>query len=727
MNQKEKLKEVTCKLPITKLMGPCMQLFSELKQELQEYLPPDQIERIYSAYQFAAKAHAGQQRHSGDPYITHPIAVANILAQMRMDTQTLIVAILHDVIEDTVIEKNVLTDTFGAEIAELVDGMSKLTQIQFQSRAEAQAENFRKMLLAMAKDIRIILIKLADRLHNMHTLSVVPAEKRQRIARETLDIYAPIAQRLGMHALRIELEDLCLLNLYPWRYHILQAALQKTRRKRKALISKIEADLKGALEKNHLRPVAIWHKKKHLYPIYKKMRENHLDFNEIIDIPIFCIIVDNIDSCYRVLGTVHNLYKPLPDHFHDYIALPKANGYQALHTTLFGPTTSIHVQIRTISMDNCAEHGIVNYWLDQNKEEGDIRPHLRAREWLKRLLDIQKTTSSSLEFIETIKIDLFPTDIYIFTPKGDIIELPQKATPIDFAYAIHSDIGNHCIAAKIDKQNVPLSTPLQSGQTVEIITDTASLPDSSWLDFVATGRSRSHIRQFLKTKQHNEAVQLGQRLLDNTLIPLGKECTQLPPKYLNKTLKKFHYTVFEDLLEAIGLGYIHPLLIATSLRNLKTTVKKDHTPLPLFIKNTDNSLISFSECCRPIPDDEIIGLLNAGHGIAVHLQRCKYAVRLLKKNKDRAIPLQWEKMAAGLYKTDIHIETLNQRGVLAHLTHRIAKANTNIDNIQVENRDREHCIIHFTLSVRNRKQLAQVIRLLRTVKTIVKITRHRTL
>jgi GTP diphosphokinase / guanosine-3',5'-bis(diphosphate) 3'-diphosphatase len=703
-----------------------MHLFSELKQELQEYLPADQIERIYHAYQFAAKAHAGQQRHSGDPYITHPLTVAKILAQMRMDVQTLIVAILHDVIEDTAIEKIGLTETFGTEIAELVDGMSKLTQIQFQSRAEAQAENFRKMLLAMAKDIRIILIKLADRLHNMRTLSVVPAEKRQRIARETLDIYAPIAQRLGMHAIRIELEDLCLQNLYPWRYHILQIALQKARRKRKTLINKIEVDLKAALEKHHLHPAAIWHKKKHLYPIYKKMRENHLDFNEITDIPIFCIIVDSIDACYRALGAVHNLYKPLPDHFHDYIALPKANGYQALHTTLFGPTTSIHIQIRTISMDNCAEHGIASYWLEHNKES-DLRPHLRAREWLKQLLDIQKTTPSSLEFIETVKIDLFPTDIYIFTPKGDIIELPQKATPIDFAYAIHSDIGNHCVAAKIAKQIVPLSTTLQSGQTVEIATDPKALPDSRWLDFVATGRARSHIRQFFKTKQHNEAVQLGQRLLDNTLIPLGKDSAHLPSKYLNKTLTKFHYVSLENLLEAIGLGYIHPLLIAFSLCNIKLPKKEITTPFPLFLKNAENSLISFSECCRPIPDDEIIGLLNAGHGITVHLQRCKYATRLLKKNKDRVIPLQWEKITEGFFKTDIHIETLNQRGVLAHLTNRITKAGTNIDNICVENRGREHCIVHFTLSIKNRKQLAKVIRLLRTVKTIIKITRHRPL
>ncbi|MCZ6914047.1 MAG: RelA/SpoT family protein, partial [Rickettsia endosymbiont of Ixodes persulcatus] len=603
--------------------------------------------------------------------------------------------------------------------------------IQFQSRAEAQAENFRKMLLAMAKDIRIILIKLADRLHNMRTLTVVPSEKRQRIARETLDIYAPIAQRLGMHALRIELEDLCLLNLHPWRYHILQTALQKARRKQKSLINKIETDIKTSLEKNHLCPATIWHKKKHLYPIYKKMHENHLDFNEVIDVPIFCIIVDSIDACYRVLGAVHNLYKPLPDHFHDYIALPKANGYQALHTTLFGPTTSIHIQIRTTSMDNCAEHGIVSYWLEQNKES-DLRPHLRAREWLKRLLDIQKTTPSPLEFIETVKIDLFPTDIYIFTPKGDIIELPQKATPIDFAYAIHSDIGNHCTGARIDKQHTPLSTSLQSGQTVEIITDPEAVPDLRWLDFVTTGRARSHIRQFFKTKQHNEAVQLGQRLLDNTLIPLGKDSAHLPSKQLTKTLSKFYYASLEDLFEAIGLGYIHPLLIATSLSSLKIITKKtaknsNTQPLPLFLKNANNSLITFSECCHPIPGDEITGLLNAGHGISVHLQRCKYAVRFLNKNKDRAIPLQWEEITEGFYKTDLHIETLNQHGVLAHLTHRIAKTNTNIDNIKVENRDREHCIVHFTLSVKNRKQLAKVIRLLRPYKNIVKITRHRSL
>lgn len=703
-----------------------MHMFSDLKKELQTYLTPAQIQQVYTAYEFAAQAHLGQHRHSGDPYISHPIAVAKILAQMRMDVQTLIVAILHDVIEDTAIEKNVLTTTFGREIAELVDGMSKLTQIQFQSRAEAQAENFRKMLLAMAKDIRIIIIKLADRLHNMRTLSAVPLEKRRRIAKETLDIYAPIAQRLGMHMMRTELEDLCFANLYPWRYRILRAKVQKNRRQHKTTIHKIESALKDSLDKHHLSFHALWHKKKHLYQIYKKMQENHLAFNEIIDIPIFCIIVDNIDSCYRVLGAVHSLYKPLPDRFHDYIALPKANGYQALHTTLFGPAaTPIHVQIRTTTMDNCADHGIVSYWLEEKKNKaGDLRPHLRAREWLKRLLDIQQTTPSSLEFIETVKIDLFPTDIYIFTPKGDIIELPHKATLIDFAYAIHSDIGNHCIAAKVDKHLVPLSTHLQSGQTVEIITDAKTLPDARWLEFVATGRARSHIRQFFKTKQHNEAVQLGQRLLDNNLSPLGKDSTHLNPKNLSKTLLNFQYNSLEDLFEAIGLGYAHPTLIAHSLCNVKKSLKKSVNSLPLFLKNAENSLIRLAECCRPIPDDEIIGLLNAGHGLTIHLQRCKYASRLIKKNPERAIVIQWEKQTAGFFKTDIHIETINQHGVLAQLTNRIANAGANIENIKVDNRDRNHSVVHFTLSVYNRKHLANVIRLLRTVQYIVKITRH---
>ncbi|OIZ95752.1 hypothetical protein A1D18_01050 [Candidatus Rickettsiella isopodorum] len=702
-----------------------MHMFSDLKQELQIYLSPEQIKQVYNAYQFAARAHSGQKRHSGDPYISHPIAVAKILAQMRMDVQTLIVAILHDVIEDTPIEKTVLTATFGSEIAELVDGMSKLTQIQFQSRAEAQAENFRKMLLAMAKDIRIIIIKLADRLHNMRTLSAVSVEKRHRIAKETLDIYAPIAQRLGMHLVRIELEDLCFLNLYPWRYRILQETVQKNRRKHKASIHKIESALKECLDKHHLPFHAIWHKKKHLYQIYKKMCENHLSFNEIIDIPIFCIIVDKIDSCYRVLGAVHNLYKPLPDHFHDYIALPKANGYQALHTTLFAPeATSIHIQIRTTTMDNGADHGIVSYWLEEKTKVNELRPHLRAREWLKRLLDIQQTTPSSLEFMETVKIDLFPTDIYIFTPKGDIIELPHKATLIDFAYAIHSDIGNHCIAARIDKHLVPLSTHLQSGQTVEIITDSKTFPDSRWLEFVATGRARSHIRQFFKNKQHNEAVQLGQRLLDNHLTPLGQDSTHINPKNLNKALQKFQSQSLEDLLEAIGLGYIHPALVAYSLCSLKSSFKNQINSLPLFLKNADNSLIKFAECCRPIPGDEIIGLLNAGHGLTVHLQRCKYAARLIKKNPERAISIQWEKQTNGFFKTDIYIETIDQHGVLALLTHNIAKADANIENIKVESRDRKHSIIHFTLSVLNRKHLAKVIRFLRTIQYTIKITRH---
>lgn len=470
--------------------------FTELRRELESYLSSEAVENIYKAYRFAARAHKGQQRQSGDPYITHPLAVAQILAEMRLDEQTLLAAILHDVIEDTPIEKVALAEEFGHEVAELVDGVSKLAQIQFQSRAEAQAESFRKMLLAMAKDIRVILVKLADRLHNMRTLGVLSHGKRCRIVRETMDIYAPIAQRLGMHALRVELEDLGFSAVYPLRSRVLQEAVRKFKRTHRSTISHIETTIKECLEKNNLPPSAVWSHKKHLYKIYREMREKHLSFSEVMETYTFCIIVDSRDTCYRVLGVVHNLYKPLPERFRDYIALPKANGYQALHTTLFGPHgVPIEVQIRTADMNNIADSGIATNWLMSNEDKNNPVQE-RTRAWLSRLLDIQQWTGNPLEFIENVKIDLFPEEVYVFTPKGDILELPRGATPVDFAYAVHSDIGNSCVAAKIDRRFVPLSTMLANGQTVEIITALNASPNPAWLNFVVTGRARSNIRHF---------------------------------------------------------------------------------------------------------------------------------------------------------------------------------------------------------------------------------------
>lgn len=571
-----------------------MTYFAELKRELESYLDNDTVEQIHKAYRFAAHAHKGQQRQSGDPYITHPLAVARILAELRMDSQTINAAILHDVIEDTATDKTTLANEFGKEVAELVDGVSKLDRLQFQSHAEAQAESFRKMLLAMAKDIRVILIKLADRLHNMRTLSVFPAQKRQRIVQETLEIYVPIASRLGMHAFCVELEDLGFAALYPTRYQILQEAVRKAWHSRKKIVGKIETRIKEEFEKHQLPPTVVWARQKHLYRIYKAMKEKRLSFAEIMDAYTFCIVVDTVDTCYRALGVVHHLYKPLPERFRDYIALPKANGYKALHTTLLGPYgVPIEIQIRTVDMDNMADTGITSRWLYNTMKGSENAAHIRARGWLKRLLDIQQQSDNPLEFIENVKIDLFPEEVYVFTPKGDIIELPRGATPVDLAYAIHSDVGNTCIAAKINRRLAPLNTLLANGQTVEIITSPVSLPNPAWLNFVVTGKARSHIRDFL------------------------------------------------------------------------------------------------------------------------HRQPEKYASSLQKD------------VIQEMIQTEVCAEVINQPGVLAELAGAIAKAYANIDNVRVEAGTDEHRIVHLTLSVRDRIHLAHVIRRLRAVNVVKKLTREK--
>jgi GTP diphosphokinase / guanosine-3',5'-bis(diphosphate) 3'-diphosphatase len=481
--------------------------FAELKRELETYLDSNAVKQIAKAYHCAADAHKGQHRQSGDPYITHPLAVAQILAELRMDQQTITAAILHDVLEDTPLDKAALAHEFSAEVAELVDGVSKLEQIEFQSRAEAQAESFRKMLLAMAKDIRVILIKIADRLHNMRTINVLSTEKRRRIAQETLEIYVPIACRLGMHAFRIELEDLGFATLHPFRYQVLQEAVRKARRSRKKFVGRIETHIKETLEKQQFPPTIVWARQKHLYGIYQSMREKHLPFSEIMDAHTFCIVVDNIDTCYRALGAVHTLYKPLPERFRDYIALPKANGYQSLHTTLFGPYgVPIDIQIRTADMDTMADSGITSQAFDTAEKNITNPAHVRAREWLKRLLDIQSHTGNPLEFIENVKTALFPEEVYVFTPKGDIVELPRGSTPVDLAYAIHSDVGNTCVAAKIDRRLASLSTLLANGQTVEIITTPSGTPDPAWLNFVVTAKARSNIRYFLRRQPEKYAA-----------------------------------------------------------------------------------------------------------------------------------------------------------------------------------------------------------------------------
>jgi len=708
-------------------------IFNELKAELGEYLSAEHIAEIARAYDVAEKAHKGQKRQSGEPYIVHPIATAIILAQLRIDYQTIMAALLHDVLEDTKIDKTTLAAQFGAEVAELVDGVSKLAQIQFENRAEAQAENFRKMILAMVRDIRVILVKLADRLHNMRTLGSLDPEKRHRIALETLEIYAPIANRLGMHTLRLELEDLGFAALYPRRYRVLKTAVRKARGNRKELLSTIETTVKTALEKNQLPPAAVIGREKHLYSIYKKMRNKHLSFNEIMDIYGFRIVTDSVDSCYRVLGVVHALYKPVPERFKDYIAIPKANAYQSLHTTLFGPYgVPVEIQIRTVDMENIAEHGIAAHWLYKTEENMANTAQVRARQWLKGLLEMQQSTGNSIEFIENVKIDLFPDEVYVFTPKGRILELPSGATPVDFAYSVHSDIGNSCIAAKVNRRLVPLSSRLSNGQTVEIITAPGARPNPAWLNFVVTGKARSKIRHFLKSQRRAESISFGEQLLQALLSSMQLAWEKIPNEIIEKLLLFYHIKTPDDLLEGIGLGNILPLSVA---RHLTDLLKKEQAPQVLTsdnhqanavaIRGTEGMVVAFAPCCRPIPGDHILGVIQPGQGLMVHVEDCK---RILKERyqADKCVPLQWHEKIQGDFPVDIEVELANQRGSLAQLTAAITEADADIDNINsTESHGEQYNKLILTISVHDRVHLARIIRKIRNLKSISHINRKK--
>lgn len=694
-----------------------MSLFIDLRNELLTYLEPSQVEVIEKAFKLAEQAHEKQVRKSGEPYITHPLAVAHILSSLKMDYQSIAAAILHDVIEDTPIEKSQIIAEFGEEIANLVDGVSKLSQIEFASRAEAQAENFRKMILAMTKDIRVILVKLADRLHNMRTLHGLSSEKRRQKALETLEIYAPIAYRLGIHAIKNELEDLGFAALYPWRFHILENALNKLFRHRKEILSHIESNIRTTLEKHNLPSVAIWGRRKHIYSIYQKMQSKQLPFNEVMDVYAFRIVVDSTDTCYRVLGVVHNLYKPVPERFKDYIAIPKTNGYQSLHTTLFGPQgIPIEIQIRTMDMDNVAEQGVAAHWLYKT---GPNEAQLRARGWLKGLMELQNTTGSSLEFIENVKIDLFPEEVYVFTPKGDILELPQGATPVDFAYAVHSDIGNSCIAAKIDKRLSPLSTILANGQTLEIITAPGAQPNPAWLNFVATSKARSHIKNYLKDLKRSESIHFGQRLLQQTLKALKQPLEKIPDPIFKKTLDHFGYKSPEDLFAAIGLGNEMVALVALQLTGQPKESRKKRRSL--LIKGTEGIVVKFANCCGPIPGDPIVGIFDRGHGLIIHQKNCPKGQ--IPSQPEHYLPLKWEEIVEGEFKTDIKVEVRSQRGILAQLTNAINLEDANIEDISIEERDGNYYVINLIITVRDRHQLAQVFKHIRSIKNVSKLSR----
>ncbi|SFP25895.1 guanosine-3',5'-bis(diphosphate) 3'-pyrophosphohydrolase [Ectopseudomonas composti] len=696
-----------------------------LADRLSAYLGNDQVNLVRRAYFYAEQAHDGQRRRSGEAYVTHPLAVASILADMHMDHQSLMAAMLHDVIEDTGIAKEALNAQFGETVAELVDGVSKLTQMNFETKAEAQAENFQKMAMAMARDIRVILVKLADRLHNMRTLDAMPHEKSRRIAKETLEIYAPIANRLGMHNMRVEFEDLGFKAMHPMRSERIRAAVRRARGNRKEIVAKIEESIQVCLQHEGMEGEVIG-REKHLYSIYQKMRGKRKAFNEIMDVYAFRIIVDKVDTCYRVLGAVHNLYKPLPGRFKDYIAIPKANGYQSLHTTLFGMHgVPIEIQIRTREMEEMANNGIAAHWLyKSNEDEAPKGNHARARQWVKGVLELQQRAGNSLEFIESVKIDLFPDEVYVFTPKGRIMELPKGSTAVDFAYAVHTDVGNTCIACRINRRLAPLSQALESGSTVEIVTAPGARPNPAWLNFVVTGKARTHIRHALKQQRRSESISLGERLLNKVLASFDTNLEKIAPERVQAVLGEYRQEVIEDLLEDIGLGNRMAYVVA---RRLVAESGDDTLPSsegPLAIRGTEGLVMSYAKCCTPIPGDPIVGYLSAGKGMVVHMENCRNIVDI-RHNPEKCIQLNWAKDVTGEFNVELRVELEHQRGLIALLASSVNAADGNIEKISMDERDGRISVVQLVVSVHDRVHLARVIKKLRALKGVMRITRVR--
>ncbi len=688
------------------------------------YLEPDQVENLRNSFEYGAAAHEGQTRISGEPYIQHPLEVTAILANMHMDHETLIAAMLHDVLEDTDNTKEELSKKFGSEVAEIVDGVSKLTHLEFENQAEKQAENFRKMMMAMSNDIRVILVKLADRTHNMRTLSVLKPEKRRRIARETLEIYAPIAQRLGMNSIRLELEELGFLALYPNRYKILTNEIKKARGNRKEIVTKNRNAIKRRLRQEKLSG-DVAGREKHVYSLYRKMYENRLSFSEVFDVYGFRIVVESVDMCYRVLGSVHNLFKPVPGKFKDYIAIPKSNGYQSLHTVLFGPHgVPIEIQIRTREMNEVAEAGIAAHWLYKSGGSAANNAHKRARDWLKRILEMQQQAGDSKEFLEHVKIDLFPDEIYVFTPTGEILELPRGSTAVDFAYAIHSDIGASCVTARINRRLVPLKAELETGQTVEIVTAPGAKPNPAWLNFVVTAKARSQIRHFLKNLKEDEAKILGQRMLNRELERYEIELNQLPTDSLNSVLEEFNLKKTDDLLIQIGLGNRLATIVAQHLvpNSFKDTSKKTDGSSPLIIRGTEGMVLTFPKCCYPIPGDEILAYVSTGRGIVIHRKTCNNLAEF-RNHPEKWVDVEWEEQVEGEYAVEIKIENTNQRGALATIATAIAKQNASIEDVSISDDDGKSVSLTFVVTVKNRVHLAQVIKTLRPLKSVSRVYR----
>ena len=688
---------------------------------LNTYLPSEQVSTIKRAYYYAEQAHYGQARRTGEPYVTHPLAVATVLARMHMDHESIMAALLHDVIEDTGVSKEDIRTQFGEEVADLVDGVSKLTHVEFDSAEIKQAENFQKMALAMARDIRVILVKLADRLHNMRTLGALKSEAKKRIANETLDIYAPIATRLGMNEVRMEFEDLGLRTLYPMRARRIEAAREAARGRRKQLIEDITEQLEQALTRDHIEGKVIG-REKHLYSIYSKMREKRKSFSDIMDIFAFRVIVDDVDACYRALGVVHSLYKPVPGEFKDYIAIPKANGYQSLHTVLRGMHgVPIEIQIRTRDMEDMANNGIAAHWLYKSNQDTANIPQMRAREWVKGLLEMQQTAGNSLEFIESVKVDLFPDEVYVFTPRGEIMELPKGACAVDFAYAVHTDVGNRCVACRINNQLAPLSEPLESGVSVEIVTSPAGRPTPSWLNFVVTARARSQIRHFLKQQQHEDSVALGQKLLTKAVAALSPN--DVIDNGAIKARVEEHYpgSDYETILTDLALGNQLPQVVAAVLLGQSgTSLENDQSAME--IKGTEGYVLVYAKCCCPLPGDPIEGFLSPDRGLVVHRENCRN-LDDLREQPERLMPLRWDDQIEGTYPVALRIEMANQRGMIATLATKLSAIGLNIERISTQDESVHFSNIIIELQLNSRVHLARVMKRIRVMEGVRKVVR----
>lgn len=683
-------------------------------------MPDEQIEQVVQAYEFGANAHDGQTRLSGEPYISHPVAVAQFLADMHMDPQAIAAAILHDVLEDTGTPIAELEAQFGSEVALLVDGVSKLDQIHFTSRAEAQSESFRKMMLAMIEDIRVILVKLADRLHNMKTLDAMPREKQARIARETLEIYAPIANRLGINHMKVDLEDLGFRYLYPYRYAVLERALKRSKGSQRQIVKKISEQLRKAMQKEGIEG-EVQGREKHLYSIYRKMAERKRPLDDIVDVYGFRIIVNDVNTCYRLLGVVHGLFKPMPARFKDYIAIPRINGYQSLHTTLFGPKgLPLEVQIRTAEMNRVAESGVAAHWQYKAIDKTSATPQVRAREWLSNLAEIQQSGSSE-EFLESVKVDLFPDRIYVFTPKGDILPLPKGATTVDFAYAVHTDVGNRCVAAKIDRNLVPLRTTLENSQTVEIITARGAKPNPNWVTFVTTAKARSAIRQRMKNMRTSESTDLGKRLLDRSLKDLGSSLRKVGKVRMREALDELGLTDTTELFGQLGLGERLAPLTARFLAGMTDPDDKSDKA-SLVIAGTEGMVVSYAKCCYPLPGDDVMGYLSSGRGVVIHRTSCGNLANF-RKQPEKWLAVTWEQDIDKEFSSQIQVDTANKTGVLAEVAAMIADSHSNIEQVSVLDRHEDCTVLTFLIQVKDRIHLAQIMRNVRKMPNVIRITR----